>query len=366
MFGICGGCALQHLSPSAQVRHKHAVLTRDLRRIAGLADANVVAPVTGPVWHYRRKARLGVKFVHRKGRVLVGFRERRKPYITDMERCPVLVDKLETLPARLAALIGGLSLASAIPQVEVAVGDNRTALVFRVLEQPDDADLQHFARFEAEHDVDVWLQSGGLDTVTPLRGTGTAALLEYRLSDWDLCMQFFPTDFVQVNRSQNENLLRRAIGWLQPGPDDRVLDLFSGIGNFSLPIARTAGNVFGVEGAATLVDRARSNAAANGLQNVEFGVADLDRLTGTEPWLKQRWNKALIDPARAGAEALLPHLAGLTPETIVYVSCNPGTLARDIRVLVGDYGYRLESAGIVDMFPHTAHIESVARLVRTA
>ena len=374
VFGICGGCALQHLDHGEQVKHKHAVLCENLRRIAKTDADELAPPVVGPVWNYRRKARLGVKFVAKKGRVLVGFRERLKPYITDMNVCPILTDDCQSLPGQLAELISELSIASELPQVEVAVGDDATALVFRVLQSPSTADLEALRRFGVERDVRVYLQTGGLDTVRPLQtwlpgdadadADAAESSLHYRLDGGLLKLEFAPTDFVQVNRVLNETLVALAMDLLAIEPGDHVLDLFSGIGNFSLPIARRAAAVTGVEGARVLVDRARANARLNNFDNADFVVADLEKLEGTEPWIGKRWDLVLLDPARAGALPLLPLLDQIGPRRIVYVACHPGSLARDIGVLVHEFGFRLSYAGIIDMFPHTAHVESVAVLER--
>lgn len=370
VFGICGGCALQHLDHGEQVKHKHAVLIENLRRIAKTEADELALPVMGPIWNYRGKARLGVKFVTKKDRVLVGFRERLKPYITDMSACPILTDDCESLPGQLAELISGLSIASELPQVEVAVGDGATALVFRVLQPPSAEDLDAFSQFAVARNVRVYLQPGGLDTVQPLETwlAGSAAvaqsLLHYGLDDNRLQLEFAPTDFVQVNRALNETLVALAMELLAIQPGDRVLDLFCGIGNFSLPIARRAAAVTGVEGAQVLVDRARSNAKLNNLNNADFIAANLEKLEGTESWLGKLWDLVLLDPARAGALEMLPFLDRIGPRRIVYVACHPGTLARDIGVLVHEFGFRLRYARIVDMFPHTAHVESIAVLER--
>ncbi len=364
-FGICGGCSLQHLGHTAQVEHKQSVLLENLRRIGKLDIDTLAEPILSPSWSYRRKARLGVKYVHKKERVLVGFRERLKPYIADMQRCEVLSSALESLPETLAEFIGGLSISAQLPQVELAVADNAVALVFRVLQTPSVQDIELFAGFQRDTGYRVYLQPGGLNSVVTLddyRDSGAAVSEALHYSVNSLKFEFLPTDFVQVNAAVNADLIDRALHWLDIGPQDKVLDLFCGIGNFSLPIAAKAAHVVGVEGAAELVERAHSNARLNKLSNTEFHVADLSKLDGKEPWLHQPYDKILLDPARAGALEMMPLVAKIRPQRVVYVSCHPATLARDLDALVHEHGFRLIHAGIADMFPHTAHVESIAVL----
>jgi 23S rRNA (uracil1939-C5)-methyltransferase len=360
-FALCGGCSVQHLAPESQRANKERRLLRLLRE-SGVEPAEVFAPIVGGVWRYRRRARLGVRYVEGKGRVLVGFRERLKPYVAELESCPVLAPPADRLLLPLAELIGRLSIFRRLPQVELCVGDDRTALVLRVLDPPTAADLTALRAFERERDVDLWLQPGGLETVQPLTGPG--ADLNYRLADFDLEFRFGPTDFIQVNAEVNARLVARAVGLLAPTPGTRVLDLFCGIGNFSLALARAGAAVTGVEVLPALVERARSNARHNGLAEVEFEVADLFGEPAAWDWRQRRFDAVLLDPARAGAGPALPSIAATGAQRIVYVSCNPETLASDIAVLTGSHGYRLAGAGIVDMFPHTSHVESLALLVR--
>ena len=366
VFGVCGGCTLQHLEHEAQLAHKQNVLVENLRRIGELTDIPLAAPLRGPVWHYRRRARLGVKSVHGKGRVLVGFRERGKPYITDMQRCEVLSEPLATLPGVLAELVDTLDARARLPQVEVTQADSATALVFRCLDDLSAADLDRLAAFHRASAYEVYLQTGGPDTVTPLAAhradLGEPVPLTYRLPDFDLTFEFQPLDFIQINREINATLIRTAVEALDVSAESQILDLYCGIGNFSLPLARRGGTVIGVEGLASLTARASANAARNGLDNVRFETLDLDTVTGAEPWLGAPIDRVLLDPARAGAEAMMPLLGRLRPERIVYVSCHPGTLARDVGMLVRDAGYRLIEARIADMFPHTAHVETLAVL----
>jgi 23S rRNA (uracil1939-C5)-methyltransferase len=360
VFGRCGGCALQHVSAEQQQSIKFDTLRDNLERIGRVEPGRWLEPVAGPEWNYRRRARLAVKDVSAKGRVLVGFRERHAPYITDMHRCEVLAQPVDGLIDPLSELIGRLSIRSRLPQVEVAVADNATALVFRVLDPPTGGDLDEFRGFGDAHNVRVYLQPGGLDSVYQLHPGGEQAPLYYTLPEFDVRIEFEPIDFVQVNAGVNRAMIGRALELLELEGQHRVLDLFCGIGNFSLPLARRSGEVLGVEGEATLVRRAADNAAANALENAEFRHADLSAIEGTERWLQGPWDRLLLDPARSGAAEVVSCIGRIDPARVVYVSCHPGTLARDAGVLVSEAGYTLEAAGIIDMFPHTAHVESIA------
>lgn len=359
-FGVCGGCALQHLSGEAQLLAKAGELRDTLTRIARVAPARWLEPLAGPAWGYRRRARLGVKFVTKKDAVVVGFRERSAPYVAQLTRCEVLKSPAGTLIAPLSELIMQLSIREQLPQIEVAVADNATALVLRVLAEPSLEDLARLRAFEAAHGLRLYLQPRGIDSVTALSGPWEA--LHYRLPGPDVTLEFLPTDFIQVNGAVNAALVDRALELLAPGPGARVLDLFCGLGNFTLPLARHAAEVVGVEGDAGLIERARANAARNGLRNASFHVADLSGPVGAQPWARAGYSHVLLDPPRTGARAVLPWLAGIAATRVLYISCHPGSLARDVGVLVHEHGMRLEAAGVVDMFPHTAHVESVALL----
>lgn len=362
VYGVCGGCSLQHLAAERQIEAKQQVLLDNLERIGGVVPERVLEPLRGPSWHYRRRARLGVRYVAGKGRVLVGFRERFKPYVTDTSRCEVLAEPVGSLLGRLAELIAGLTIREQIPQIEVSVADNLTALVLRVLEAPsaeDEARLQAFAR---EHGLWFFLQTGGADTVRPLPAADGSLpeTLSYALPEFDVTIRFRPLDFIQVNGELNRALVARAVDLLAPEADERVLDLFCGIGNFTLPLARRAGEVLGIEGSEDLVRRAEENAAANGLDNVRFLHRDLAEPDSSESWLRADWDRVLLDPARPGADALARHYAARPPRRLVYVSCHPGTLARDAGTLTSGGRLRLSAAGVLDMFPHTSHMESIA------
>jgi len=366
-FGVCGGCALQHLSPEAQLEAKHTELRDILERVGRVTPSTWLPPLRGPVWGYRRRARLGAKFVTKKGRVLVGFRERLTPFIADVQRCEVLAEPVGNLVTPLAGLLMSLSLRERVPQIEVAVADNAVALVFRVLEAPSADDLSLLREFARGNGVRVYLQPGGLESVHELDGPGEP--LRYALPKFKVELQFLPTDFIQINGPINEALVSRAIEMLELTPSAQVLDLFCGIGNFTLPMARSAGRVVGVEGDAALVARARHNATLNHLENAEFHVADLARLPAdvgqvaqTSPWFRKGFTHVVLDPPRAGAKEVLASVASLEPQRVLYISCHPGSLARDLGVLVNEHGFTLEAAGVLDMFPHTAHFESLALL----
>jgi 23S rRNA (uracil1939-C5)-methyltransferase len=356
-FGLCGGCALQHLQPQAQLQAKQHQLLENLQRIGNVSPRRVLEPMRGPHWAYRRRARLGVKYVHKKGRVLAGFRERDKPYVADLRRCEILPAALATLPEELAALVETLAIREHIPQVEIAVGDAATALVFRVMQPPGAQDLEKLRRFGDCSGRQIFLQSGGLATVRPLREDYPA--LTYTV-DGGIVIEFGPVDFIQVNRDINVSMVDAAVAQLEPGPQDRVLDLFCGLGNFTLPLARRASAVMGVEGDAALLVKAGANAARNHLGNVAFAVENLFEPAGFGEWADQRYDLVLLDPPRAGAAELLPRMSHWRPRRVVYISCHPGSLARDAGILVQDHGFTLTAAGVMDMFPHTTHVESMA------
>ncbi len=360
VFGRCGGCSLQHISAEHQREIKSQTLRDNLERIGGVSPVEWLEPLVGEEWHYRRRGRLAVKDVPGKGRVLVGFRERHAPFITDMRRCEVLAKPVDDLIEPLSELVGGLSIRARLPQIEVAVADNAVALVFRVLDPPSDADKTLLVEFGRRHRVAVWLQPGGLDSLEALDADAESHALSYSLPEFDIEIAFEPIDFVQVNAEINRRMVSRAIELLEPGEEDRILDLYCGIGNFSLPLARRGGTVLGIEGESSLVARAKANADRNGLDNVDFQCADLAEIDGKESWLKAGWDRLLLDPARSGAAAVVAEMKRIGPERIVYVSCHPGTLARDAGTLVKEHGYTLALAGIIDMFPHTAHVESIA------
>ena len=359
-FGRCGGCALQHLTYEGQVAFKQEVVAQAFARIAHVEPEEWLPPVTGPTLNYRRRARLGVKYVAPKGRVLVGFRERSAPYITDMQACPVLVPPFADLLGELAALIEQSSVRERVPQIEVAAGDEARALVFRVLEEPSAADVALFRAFGERHSIDIYLQRGGPGTVTPL--DANVRPLEYRLERFGVTLGFAPTDFVQINAAVNAAMVETAVELARLEGGERVLDLFCGLGNFSLPLAQRADTLLGVEGEAGLVARAADNARRNGIENARFLTADLN-----EPrwgFYAEPWDVVVLDPPRTGAEVPVAELARTEARRVVYVSCHPATLARDAQVLVDRLGFKLRTARIFDMFPHTHHVEALALFER--
>ncbi|MDD5404712.1 MAG: 23S rRNA (uracil(1939)-C(5))-methyltransferase RlmD [Sulfuricella sp.] len=360
-FGVCGGCSLQHLEESAQMAVKQRVLEDDLWHIGKVRAQCILPAIHGEAWGYRRRARISVKDMsHRKGKVLVGFHEKRSSYVVDMQRCEVLPPHISALIEPLGELIGKLSIRERLPQVEIALGQDVNVLVLRILEPLSPGDETLLRDFADRHEVQFWTQSKGPDTVRPFYPLDAPAL-DYTLPEFGITMPFRPTEFTQVNPVINRLLVRRALSLLDPRPGERIADLFCGLGNFTLPIARRGAHVVGVEGSAALVARAISNAAYNGLaEYVEYRQADLFQATAQSLAALGRVDKMLIDPPRDGAVEVVKALAGQGPRRIVYVSCNPATLARDAGLLVHTQGYTLKAAGVANMFPHTAHVESIA------
>ncbi len=366
VYGVCGGCVLQHLEAGAQLRLKQKALFDAFERIGGIKTEQQLPPLAGNPYGYRRRARLGARLVEKKGRVLVGFREKHKPYIADMRRCETLVPGLDALLEPLGELIFGLTICRDVPQVELSYADNLLSLVFRVLAEPAATDREQLAAFEREHNGQVWLQTGGPATLRRLDGSTDAEALRYHLPDFDLTFEYGPLDFVQVNQDMNARMMTQAMALLAPREGEHVLDLFCGIGNFSLPVARSGAAVTGVELDAGMVAKARSNAALNGIGNASFHVADLAMPEEGQEWWQHDYAAVVIDPPRAGALEALPLIAKTGAPRLLYVSCHPGSLARDAGILVRDHGYRLASAGAMDMFPQTGHVEAMALFVKEA
>ncbi|HJU26336.1 MAG TPA: 23S rRNA (uracil(1939)-C(5))-methyltransferase RlmD, partial [Rhodanobacteraceae bacterium] len=362
-YGVCGGCALQHLAPEAQIAAKQRVLAENFARIGKVEPQRWLPPLTASPWGYRRRARLSVKHVPKKGKTLVGFRERDPRFVADLSRCEVLAPALGEKLDALGVLLNSLEGAASIPQIEFSAGEDRRALVFRHLQPLSPPDCEKLAAFGREQGFAILLQPGGTDSVHALYPDDLR--LHYRLDEYGLDLDFAPLDFVQVNSGLNARMIAQALELLDPDPRDRVLDLFCGLGNFSLPIARRAGFVCGVEGEAGLIERARANAVRNGIANIEFAVGDLAADPRGARWARVDWDKWLLDPPRTGAAALLEHLPGKSVRRVVYVSCHPGSLARDSAMLVRR-GFTLVEAGVMDMFPHTAHVESIAVFERPA
>lgn len=358
-FGLCGGCSMQHLESAQQIVFKQKQMLDQLQRSAKLQPQEIAPPLTAEVWGYRRRARLGVKDVPKKGAVLVGFRERESSFLAALDSCQVLDPRVGLKLRALGELIASLSLHRQIPQIEVACCPERVALVFRVLSAPSVEDREKLLAFAQREGFDVYLQTGGIDSIAPL---SEAQPLQYSPDGSELRLQFKPADFIQINGSISQQTVNQALDWLALSPGERVLELFCGLGNFSLPLARRGAQVLAVEGEAGLVQRARDNAQRNGL-TIRFEKADLFLSRGDESWLQPAFDKVLLDPPRAGAKEILPIVAKRKPRRIVYVSCHPGTLARDAGTLVHEFGYTLARAGVMDMFPHTSHVESMALFV---
>ena len=380
-FGLCGGCKLQHMDANAQVAAKQRLLENDLWHIGKVKPDNMLPPLYGPTWGYRHKARLSVKYVDKKQRVLVGFNEKGTRYVADMNSCEVLVPAVSALIAPLQYMITQLSIRDKLPQIELAVGEanqkNRheaiddkavIVLILRIMDVLTENDKSLLKAFADAHQVQIWTQTKGPDTIKPFWPLN-GAQLQYSLPEFDLTYPFKPNEFTQVNPQINQVMIRRAMQLLQPKAGEKIADFFCGIGNFTLPIARSGASVLGLEGLANLVDRANESATLNGVTHATFGVADLFKMT--EESLAElnlnhgAFDKWLIDPPRDGAFELIKAITSATaPKLIVYVSCNPATLARDAGVLVAEKGYRLSAAGVINMFPHTAHVESIALFER--
>lgn len=369
-FELCGGCAMQHLDPAAQVAVKQRVLEDNLKHIGKVKAETMMRPIHGPTWGYRYRARLSVRYVAKKGSVLVGFREKKSHFITDMQSCEVLPPHVSAMLVPLRGLIGSLSIASAVPQIELAVGEGQhgliTALVVRNMAPLAGDDEQKLKDFADLHNVQWWLQPAGPDSAYQFYPTDTR--LEYTLPEFGVVMPFKPTDFTQVNHQINRVLVARALRLLDVQRTDRIADLFCGLGNFTLPLATQAREVVGIEGSSTLTDRALENARVNGVDGkTTFFCRNLFELT-VDAWIALgKFDRLLIDPPRDGAMAVCTVLAELSeqqaqfkPKRIVYVSCSPSTLARDADILVHRAGYVLKAGGVVNMFPHTSHVESIA------
>lgn len=369
-FGICGGCSLQHLSFEAQILSKQKVLIDNLKHIGKVTAENILPPIAGVSWGYRHKARISVKYVIKKDSVLVGFLEKGAPYVTNMSQCEILPEHISKLINPLRELITELSIKTKIPQIELAVGDNLSVLVFRIMDALTTQDEKLLKEFVETHNtikypLQIWLQPKGLDSCYPFAPANNMQLC-YSIPEFNITMPYFPTEFTQVNPVINQQMVSLAIKLLDLKEDDQVFDFFCGIGNFTLPIATKVNNVIGIEGSEQLVKRAKENAIYNKLdQKTDYSVANLFEIDSQ--WLKKlgKRNKWLIDPPRNGAvelvSAITPEIA---PDIIVYVSCNTATLARDAAILVHEHGYVLKEAGIMNMFPHTSHVESIAVFIK--
>jgi len=364
-FKLCGGCALQHVDHAEQLRIKDSELREALQRVGQVEPQQWLEPLHGAAWGYRRRARLGARYVTAKQRSLVGFRERHSSFVAELEGCEVLVPRVGSMLPALSAMVTRLSIRMRMPQIEVAAADNQLALVLRTLLPLTDDDRVMLAEFEREQDVRIYLQAGSPDKLETLDGLDSP--LWYSLPQFDVKLQFKPSDFIQVNGHMNELLVARVIELLELDSTSTVLDLFCGLGNFTLPLARRSASVVGIEGEAGLVQRARDNALANGISNARFETANLAGPEAAAQCLSLSgkpgsFSHLLLDPPRTGARDILSAVAQLAPRRVVYVSCHPGSLARDIGILVRDHGFTLRAAGIVDMFAQTTHLESITVL----
>ena len=374
-YGLCGGCKLQHMDATAQVTAKQKMLEADLLHIGKVKADNMLLPLYGPSWGYRHKARLSVKYVQKKERVLVGFNEKGTRFVADMNTCEVLVPEVSALIVPLQNMIVQLTIRDKLPQIELAVGEAVQekpviVLIFRIMDALTENDEKLLKTFADHHKVQVWTQTKGPDTIKPFYvtdGLQAAPILAYSLPEFDLTYPFKPNEFTQVNPQINQQMVSRAMQLLQPKAGEKIADFFCGIGNFTLPIARSGATVLGLEGLSNLVDRANESAVLNKISKVNFGVADLFKMTEASLAELGIFDKWLIDPPRDGAFELIK---AITPDTapmlIVYVSCNPATLARDAGVLVNEKGYVLSAAGVINMFPHTAHVESIACFIKAS
>ena len=357
--GICGGCSLQHLDTQKQIDNKQTALIESLEYIGKVQPGEILPAITGPVVGYRYKARLGVRYVAKKERVLVGFREKRSNFLALIDQCEVLHVRVGHKLSALSALIYAMDAREQIPQIEVAIDDENVVLVFRHLEALSEADIEKLVSFAKQENFIIMLQPAGPKTVHNLWPEDFKSL-SYTLKDQGIRFNFEANDFTQVNPQINQKMINRVIELLDIQSDEKVLDLFCGLGNFTLPLAQKGAHVIGIEGSQELVNKANSNAKLNDISNAEFHAVDLSTKLEGQRWLNQTYDKILLDPPRSGAMEMIHYLGKLGASRIVYVSCQPTTLARDAGVLVNDYGYRLLSAGVMDMFPHTAHVESIA------
>lgn len=358
-FSVCGGCSFQHVDSDYQLQHKQKTLLEQLRHAGGVQPETVLPPLTGPQWGYRRRARLAVRYVDKKQKVLVGFREKGSSYVADIDHCEVLHPSIGNILQDLKLLVSGLSIFRQLPQIEIAVADKTTALVLRHLAALNDNDQALLKQFSADHNLDIYLQSGGIETITPLIPARVRPLT-YNLADHAICIEFMPADFIQVNAYINTAMVDVVLGMFNPADQDVVLDLFCGLGNFTLPVARYCKLVIGVEVDKDLINRAGMNARKNNIDNIDFYTANLADNPLQAEFIHRDFNKILIDPPRTGAREIIKQLSFKNVEQIVYVSCNPATFARDAGILVKEKGFKLRKTGIMDMFPQTSHIESVA------
>lgn len=359
-FGVCGGCSLQHMQMDAQLAFKQNVLLEQLKHFGQVTPETLLPPLSGHSWHYRRKARLGVRYVKKKEKLLVGFREKSSSFLADMQTCHVLDKRIGMHLEDLSKVISGLSQYDQIAQVEVAASDNQIALVFRHLKNLLESDIQQLMNFGQRFNFHIYLQPNPPANIHKIYPQGISDRLTYTLPDYQLTFEFHPLDFTQINGEINPLMIRQALAFLAPNENETILDLFCGLGNFTLPIARFAKKVVGVEGSSEMVTRAEQNALANQLTNTAFYAANLMSPDVSAPWMQHHYDKILLDPPRTGAAEIIPFFPQFSAKRIIYISCNPATLARDAKELVHNQHYKLQASGIINMFPHTSHIEAMA------
>lgn len=364
-YSQCGGCSLQHLDAERQLKHKQTVFFELLQKIGRVEPQKCLDPLFSDSWHYRNKARLSVRYLEKAQQISLGFRRKDDPrHIASIDVCPVLHEGVERQLPALRSLLQSLDAPQSIAQVEVAVGENKTALIFRNLETLSERDCVLLREFGDLTGFDLYLQPGGHETVARFYPDSDTEALYYSFPPENIQFQFHPTDFTQVNASVNRLMIERVIQLLALTPEDRVLDLFCGLGNFSLPLARKCQHVIGIEGSTTMVARAEANAKLNGITNADFYCVNLESEHALDGFKKQSIHKIVIDPPRCGALNIVKKIDCINPTHIVYVSCNPATLARDTDILVHEKGYTLAAAGVIDMFPQTAHVESLALFIK--
>jgi 23S rRNA (uracil1939-C5)-methyltransferase len=366
-FGICGGCALQHLDANAQIKLKQNVLLEQLKHFGRVEPKEILPPLTGPIWGYRHKARLSVKYVQAKNSALVGFHEKNGRFVADLKACITLHPHVGQLITPLKNLITDLTIRDGIAQIEVAIGDDKTALIFRHLKTPAQTDLDKLCQFAHQHDLSIFLQPGNSDSIHllyPQPQTTEDEFISYQLTHSDLKLFFHPNEFSQINPDINHKMIKRAIELLEPEQTDDILDLYCGFGNFTLPLARLCRTIVGVDGNHKAIECGKKNASYNQINNATFYSSELTETCQYQPWAKNTYQKLLLDPPRVGAEPILPLIAKLKPKKIVYISCNPATFARDAGELVNVYKYKLLQCGVMDMFPHTKHVEAIALFVK--
>jgi len=362
-FNVCGGCSLQHLNHTKQIFYKTKTFQEQMKHFGNLDTINILPPITGPIWNYRSRARLSVKYVLKKQKVLVGFHEKNGRYVAEITQCPILHVAVSKKILDLSELVAQFSIYNQIPQIEIACGDTVTTLLFRHLQKFSYSDIELLQKFGSEHNFQIYLQAAGLETIQPLATNQTPVPLSYKLPEQNIEILFALTDFTQINQAINQQMVAQVLELIDAQPNEKVLDLFCGIGNFTLPLATKCSQIVGVEGNKNAVTSAKQNAKHNNIKNAEFYFADLTKELSALPWAQQQYDKILLDPPRTGTQEICSQIKKFGAKKIVYVSCNHATLARDAKELTNN-GYKLQSARIVDMFPHTSHIETIAAFSR--